>query len=237
MIFRSEVFAQVTGNKKYFTDYKSFAEVPFQTFIELQNDQEQTIRKVDNVKHQYLINENGVLKAYDLPISSQMSPIFGLAQLPLNADQYQDILASSNLSYSREFWGTYNALRGISLLNTGTTLPLNIGPDPMLKGDSRSIVGIWLDGKWHNFTTRVNQPMLDISINCPTCWHFQAEAADKYAIIRFKDGTQRREEFYFGNSFRGQSSRSLVLADSTSVASIEVWTNSGKRTIEIKTYE
>ena len=235
--FRSEVFAQVTENKKHFTDYKSFAEVPFQTFLTLQNDQSQTIRKVDNVKHQYLINEAGTLKAYDLPLESQMSPIFGLANLPINGDQFQDILATSNLSYSREFWGTYNALRGISLLNEGTIPNFTIGPNPMIKGDSRSVVGLWLDGQWHNFTTRVNKTLLDISIDCPKCWSFQAGADDQYAYIYFKDGTKRRVEFYYGNSFRGQSSRSLVLADRTAVQSVEVWTHSGQRTIEIKDYE
>ena len=233
--FRSEVLGQVNSNKKHFLDYQSFANTPFQSFLALQTEQKPKVLQVNNVKHQFLINENGLLKAYDLPLAAQMSPLYGFASVALDNDSFLDVLATSNLSYSREFWGTYSALNGIALLNKSAEL--HIGPEPKIKGDSRAIVGFWKDGNLHHYIARVDKPVLEWTTKCLDCWHYPAEALDQYAIIQFKDGSKRKEEFYYGNSFRGQSARSIVIKNISTVASIQIWSASDQRTIDLNRYE
>jgi hypothetical protein len=54
---------------------------------------------------------------------------------------------------------------------------------------------------------------------------------DQFAIIHFKDGQKRKEEFYYGTSFLSQSSRFLKLG--TEVNKVEINNANKLRTINL----
>jgi len=116
--FRNEVIGQIPILKKRFVDYQTYSTTSFQDFLQTSKNQKANNQVVvESVEHQLLKNENGQLVMTALPIATQLSPIFGWATTSLNEDNLLDIIASTNLSFSREFWGTYAAADGFFLTN------------------------------------------------------------------------------------------------------------------------
>jgi len=183
--FRNEVIAQIPTLKKRFVDYKTYATTSFQEFIQLSNKEEtgnQVI--VESVEHQLLKNENGQLSMIPLPTSTQISPIFAWTTTTLNEDNLLDVIASTNLSYSREFWGTYAAADGFFLTNQQDSTHFKILPNaPRIKGDGRAIVPFLKEGKRSHFVSFVDAPMQQVSSNCADCFYYSAKPKEQAALI------------------------------------------------------
>ena len=138
-------------------------------------------------------------------------------------------MASTNLSYSREFWGTYTAADGLFLASQkDSTLYKTIANAPRIKGDGRAIVTQFQDGKRSHFISSINAPMKEVHSSCSNCFYYAAKPREQVALLTFKDGTKRKVEFYYGDGFRAQSTRGVLIEDLSKVEKFEVFTM-GKR--------
>ena len=234
--FRNEVIAQIPTLKKQFLDYKSYANSSFDAFV--QATAEKSIPEkivIETVEHQLLKNENGQLTAMPLPTATQLSPIFGWTTTHLNEDNLVDVLASTNLSFSREFWGTYAAQNGLFLVNQADSISFKKLTDaPRLHGDGRSIVSLHAGNQRQHFMNFVNAPMQIIQTPCKACFFYTAKPNEQAALITFKDGTQRKVEFYYGQGFRSQSERGFVIDDVDTIAKIAVFLKGEKEWVELE---
>ncbi len=232
--FRNEVIAQLPGLKKQFTDYKSYATIGYENFLKMQG--EEKIKKVviTEVKHQLLVNESGALVAKDLPLAAQMSPIFGWTTTDLNQDNLLDVIGATNLSSSREFWGTYNALNGVYLTNSGEEKAFRFQKNmPRITGDSRSVISAINEGKLTHYITRENDVTLALTQACENCFKYIAQPNEEYALITFKNGTTRKVEFYYGDGFRSQGFYGFWLSNRTTVDKIQVKDKKGLEVLEM----
>ncbi|MEM1122089.1 MAG: VCBS repeat-containing protein, partial [Bacteroidota bacterium] len=221
--FRNEVIAQLPNLKKTFKNYQSFAGISFQDFMEVQASDNLQQVAVQQVKHQLLKNQRDTFLLEDLPTEAQTSPMYGMANIALDEDNLWDVLGATNLSDSREFWGAYTALDGAYLQNRGDYRLLR--NEPKIVGDSRSIVPMVTKDKITYFITRVDEEVLALTSVCSHCFEYAADAEEVEAVVQFKDGTVRKEEFYHGHGFRSQGLYGFWLPDIRSVASIRI----GKR--------
>ena len=221
--FRNEVIAQLPTLKKQFTDYQTFANSTFTDFIE--NTKQTDINRivVETFRHQLLQQENGQLINIPLPKIAQLSPIYGWATSDFDQDNFSDVLASTNLSNSREFWGTYGALDGLFLSNQkDSTLFQSLPNAPRIKGDGRAIVSLLQGTQLQHYISMVNAPLEKIQLDCTNCYHYQAKPEEQSVLLTFKDGRQQKVEFYYGNGFRAQSPRGFIVSDSTQIAKMEI---------------
>ena len=231
--FRNEVIAQIPILKKQFLDYQSYATTSFDQFVQATTNKT-TPKKIiiETVAHQLLKNENGQLTSIPLPTATQLSPIFGWTTTNVNEDKRLDVIASTNLSYSREFWGTYAALDGLFLLGqSDSTHFKTLTNAPKLKGDGRAIVSLLSGNQRHHFMSVVNAPMQVIQTPCSDCVYYTAQPNEQTALITFKDGTQRKVEFYYGQGFRAQSERGVLIDKMSDIAEIEILTAEDKKMV------
>ena len=223
--FRNEVIAQLPNLKKQFTDYQTFANSTFDDFVK--NTKQTDLNKivVENFQHQLLQQKNGQLVPIPLPTTAQLSPIFGWTTSDFNQDNYTDVIASTNLSNSREFWGTYTALDGLFLSNQqDSTLFQTLPNAPLIKGDGRGIVSLVRNNQIQHYISMVNAPVEMIQMDCDHCYQYQAKPNEQAALITFKDGSQQKVEFYYGNGFRSQGVRGFWVADVQEIEKIQVKT-------------
>ncbi len=234
--FRNEVIAQIPTLKKQFLDYQSYASSSFEEFVQataVKTSPKKIV--VETVEHQLLKNENGQLTPIPLPTSTQLSPIFGWTTSHLNEDKLVDVLASTNLSFSREFWGTYAALDGLFLINQADSTSFKKSPNaPRIAGDGRAIVSMLTDNQRQHFMSMVNAPMQVIQTACKACFYYEARPNEQAALITFKDGTQRKVEFYYGQGFRSQSERGFVIDHVDAIAKIAVFLKGERKWVELE---
>lgn len=232
--FRNEVIAQLPNLKKQFTDYKTYAGLSFDTFLEIQESADIKKIVIQQVKHQLLENQEGTFLLKDLPLMAQLSPIYGMTNADFDQDNLPDIIGATNLSASREFWGTYSALNGLFLSNSTEEAGFSFRQDmPRIEGDSRSILTLNIGDFITHHITRVDDVMITLSALCDKCFFYNAQRDEMYALISFKDGTSRKEEFYYGSGFRSQHHYGFWLSDITKVERIQIKTHKGFRELDL----
>ncbi len=101
-------------------NYEGYSNV---TMEGLFNEEEHEMALKLNAKHlksSYLENlGNGKFRIRDLPAEAQFAPVFGMLTHDFNEDGLMDVLLVGNDFGSNVFWGRYDALNGLLLINTG----------------------------------------------------------------------------------------------------------------------
>jgi len=233
--FRNELIMQVPTLKKQFPDYKSFANISFNDLINLRSDKSLSTITIDETKHHLLINHDDKLSLVPLPIAAQMSPMYGMTSTNFNDDQFIDILGTNNLKDTREFWGTYSAMNGVYLTNTNNNkLFAFTSLAQKIKGDSRSIISSFYNGELIYWISRIDEPFLKLTNSCESCFFYAAKKDEEYALITYKDGSVRKEEFYIGQGFRSDSQTGVMIFNIEDVESLQIKNKAGFIDIEYK---
>ena len=165
----------------------------------------------------YLENSgSGHFKIKPLPVTAQLSPLFGVTIIDVNNDNNLDILGIGNCYASETITGFYDAGIGVCLYGDG-------------KGNFKSVhtneSGFFVDKDAKALAvvnTVSNKPLWLATINQDSLVVFEqtvpngqiaikAESDDAFAEIFFTDGTSQRREFYYGTGYLSQSTRTLYL--------------------------
>src|SRR5690606_10730484 len=64
-------------------------------------------------------NGNGSFKLQPLPVSAQVSPVYGIEVMDINRDNQLDIILGGNLFAVKPEVGRYDAMHGLVLLQDG----------------------------------------------------------------------------------------------------------------------
>ena len=162
----------------------------------------------------------------------QFAPIFGMLTGDYNNDGHLDVLITGN-SYSTEIsTGNYDAMTGLLLTGDGkgNFIPVNANAtgfraDGDCKGiaelsmaDNSSIVLVANNSGNMESYQYINRGIASVKMN----------KNDMYAIIHKKDGTEYKQEFYWGNSYLSNSSKTINY-NSSFVSSVTVYDNKGNK--------
>jgi len=154
----------------------------------------------------------------------------------LDGDGNLDLILSGNDFGAEIMVGREDAFNGLVLKGDGkgNFTPLSILQSGLyLPGDSRAFVKlrsakgkVLLASSEHNAAVKlfeVKKPRRLLPVG----------AKDLFAMIQNKDGSARKEEFYYGSSFLSQSARYIMLSDQ--VVSVRITDQLGKtRSIDLK---
>ena len=181
---------------------------------------------------------NGSFAIHPLPQIAQFSPIFGSVAQDFNADGKLDILLTGNLFDGPEPQiPRRDAGYGLLLIGDGKGgfSPMSI-PQSGFKasGDARGLATVRI-GKGSTLCELVannNGPTQtfahDFSREGSKLWQPKPGARCTHAVIRMKDGSQRRVEFPLGSGYLTESSHTLVV--SPGMASMKVY--DGEKMVE-----
>lgn len=205
---------QISAMKGKFKDYESYAQADFDAVKEAVGLDQAGQIQVFNFASSYIENlGNGKFSMRNLPNEVQFSPVFGMLTGDFNQDGHLDVLVSGNQYDIEPFIGQSDASIGYCLLGSGDGNFKILKPNQSglsLSGSAKGAATLQLEdgssvmlfgmnsGKLKAYRPKNNS--LGIVV---------LNANDASAIVTTRDGKQTKYEFPYGNTYLGNSSRTL----------------------------
>jgi hypothetical protein len=232
-----DVTKQFVGIRKKFNSFGAFGE---STLPEMFSDgllDDATVLSFNYMQSSWIENlGNGKFEIHPLPTAAQLAPIYGIVPKHLDDDSFIDLLLVGN-DYGMEVQqGPADALVGLALRNTGegSFVPISLEKSHFLvPGDGKSLVTLNIDNEkmlvvasQNNDSLRVFEPRQKLFKKL-----IKLEPNEVKSQIKFKDGSQNVQEFYWGSTFQSQSSRTLTI--NTDAVEVRIFDYLGKETRKI----
>jgi hypothetical protein len=175
----------------------------------------------------YLRNEgNGKFTMIPLPKQAQVSVLNGMLTDDFDGDGNLDVLINGNDFGTSVGIGRFDALNGLLLKGDGkgNFSPLSILQSGIyIPGNGKALVKL-LSGRGSYLVAasqykdalkifELNRKIKTVAIN----------PSDRYALIKYKNGSTEKKEFYYGSSFLSQSARFIEVNEN--MASVTIVTN------------
>ncbi|MBN8853870.1 MAG: RNA-binding protein [Sphingobacteriales bacterium 50-39] len=232
---RDEITRVLPGIKKKFPTYKPFAQATLDEVL-TQEQREGALRlKANMLRSCYLRNDGGgKFTLIPLPVEAQFSVINGMVVDDFDGDGNLDVLINGNDFGTAVGIGRYDALNGLLLKGDGVGrfVPLSIVRSGIyIPGNGKALVKLrgatGLRGSSDDLVAASqNRDVLKLYRRKVRSHQIPVKPDDVSAVIRYKDGKVRKEEFYYGSSFLSQSARFLDL--SAGVVSVVITDYKGK---------
>lgn len=174
---------------------------------------------------------DGTFKIQPLPREAQVAPIFGMQAADFNEDGHLDILAVGNDYGTEVGQGRQDALNGLMMLGdgNGNFTPQTIQESGIVvAGDAKSIARLENADGQSLYIVGQNRGHLQVyqqSTPQNNTW-IDLQDGDQRAVITTAGGQTYVHEFYFGDSYLGQSSRKFEVP--TSATSIRILSVGGE---------
>ncbi len=234
---RDEVVERLPSFKKQFPDFGSFAVSTMDEIIP-EDKRKNAIRlKANMLQSCYLRNEGGgKFTMVPLPKAAQVSVLNAMIADDFDGDGNLDVLISGNDYGTDIAIGRYDALNGLLLKGDGlgSFAPLSLQKSGVyIPGDGKGMIKLRsVKGNYMVAATQ-NRDILKVFEQNNKTRMIQVNPNDRIALIHYKNGKLRKEEFYYGSSFLSQSGRFLAINDN--VASVEVTDLKGiKRNLSLR---
>ncbi|HEY8971660.1 MAG TPA: VCBS repeat-containing protein, partial [Puia sp.] len=231
---RDDLLKQMNSLRKKFPDYKSFAVATMDQVIPSEQRQGATILEANNFQSCLFRNEgNGRFVMEPLPAQAQFSVLNGMVAVDADMDGNLDLVINGNDYGTEVSTGRYDALNGLFLKGDGKGhfVPATILQSGIyIPGNGKSLVKLRSAGGGWLLAAGQNRGLLKLFACKQSSSTMALAPTDITAVIRNKNGSRRRVEFYFGESFLSQSARFIEKSDR--VLSVEITDMQGsKRTI------
>jgi len=226
---RDDIVERWPALKKKYEQYKTFATATMNDIIPADKRANALRLQANMLQTCFLRNDgNGKFAMIPLPAAAQMSVINGMVADDFDGDGHLDVLMNGNDFGTDISIGRYDALNGLLLKGDGkgAFYPLSIRQSGIyIPGNGKALVK--LAGSQGNYLVAASQNRNNIKIFelRRRTQLVKADRNDRMAIIHFKDGKIRKEEFYHGSSFLSQSS--LFISVTPSVSAVDITDNSG----------
>ncbi len=216
---RDELLEQIPGLKARIPTYRSYAE---KTFEEIFSDSEREgayVREAVRFRSSYLENEgDGEFVVRSLPRRVQVAPIFGMQTGDYDRDGTLDVLMVGNWYATNSKTGRADAFPGAFLDGNGTG---------QFAYRNHTETGFFVEGDGKGLAEIIDEEGGSLLVATQSGGHLKAfqspdsrlrrrvviHPGDRYAKLVFPDGSNRKEEFFYGSTYLSQSSRFLRVPD------------------------
>ena len=221
---RDDMIKQLVTIRRKFKTYGEFGNA---TVHEVFTDKElegAQILKTNWLSSSFVENlGNGKFKMSRLPTQAQLAPVYGMMPYDIDHDGKLDILMIGN-DYGMELLnGRADAFYGLVLKNTGNNQfkPVELNESGFyVPGDARALTRI-VSAKGNDLivatqnrdslkTFITNGYQLSAISPIPIAKSYQPTANEVKCLIQFKNGQKQLHEFYWGNAYLSQASRSVL---------------------------
>jgi hypothetical protein len=212
---RDMLIKQINSMRVRFKTYESYGTAPFHRSFTEEELSDAYILKSETFANSYLENKGkGEFELRALPRSAQIAPIFGALAEDVNEDGFLDVMLVGNSYATETALGQYDAAKGILLLGNGKGNFEDISVSKtgfFMDKDAKSLAKLVnKEGQALYLASRNNAPLKVFAAN-QQARHIPLQAKDLFATIKWANGQQRKVEFYYGNSYLSQSSRTIVV--------------------------
>jgi hypothetical protein len=227
---RDDLLRQMNSMRKKFPDYKTYALATMDQVLGAEERKGALILQANDFQTCLLRNEgNGRFTRIPLPAQAQLSVINGMVAEDFDGDGKLDVVLSGNDYGTEVSVGRYDALNGLYLRGDGkgNFAALSILESGLfLPGNEKALVK--LRGAAGNYLLAAgqNRGPLQVFESKKNSHTVPLQADDVSALITYRDGSVRKEEFTYGSSFLSQSGRFINLGGP--VVSVEIKSAGGK---------
>jgi hypothetical protein len=231
---RDELISQISAMKLRFNNYKDYAEATFEESFLKTELEGAYVLCAEQFQSVYLENKgNGNFSISPLPLQAQFAPMYGSIVDDFNNDGFLDVAMVGN-SYATEIsTGRYDASVGVYLQGDGHGKFKSVPARESgfyVNEDAKGMVEV---------TAANGNTLLVIGCNSSPAKVYSMKKQpgmkvlrdETHAFIRRKDGSTRKQEFYYGSTYLSQSSRHLAVPEDA--ISVEVSGNGKARKIQI----
>ncbi|KKM63764.1 hypothetical protein LCGC14_1508180, partial [marine sediment metagenome] len=214
---RDDLISQVITMRKKFPSYKSYGLADIEKLWSETDREGALVLKATEMRSSYIENKgDGTFEMKPLPREAQEAPIFGMSADDVNGDGNLDLILVGNDYGMDPYSGRHDAFNGLVIRGDGSG---NFIPMPLdesgffVPGDAKGLAIVHTAKKEDVLIATQNQDSIAVfsrkSVNSDR-W-IDLKADDFSAVISYKDGSKRKEEFYYGNTYLSQSSRKFAV--------------------------
>ena len=217
---RDDLISQMVSIRKKYPSYKDFGLASMEDLWKLKDREGAISLNVTNMNSSYIENMgDGKFSIKALPMEAQIAPIFGMLSKDIDHDGNLDLFLVGNDYGMEPISGRHDAFMGLVLMGNekGVFKSLSIAESGFyIKGDGKGLAKInSADGQELFIATQNQERLLVFKEKNQKSKNesrtIKLNADDLYAQVVFKNNKKRRIEFYYGNTFLSQSSRTLIL--------------------------
>jgi ASPIC and UnbV/FG-GAP-like repeat len=212
---RDEIAERIPTLKKRFDNYGKFADADMDQIFTPEMRKDAQRLKATMLQSCYLRNEgNGKFTMIPLPVQAQVSALNGMVADDYDGDGNLDVLINGNDFSTEVSIGRLDALNGLLLKGDGKGgfTPLSIMQSGIyIPGDGKALVKLKSNGGNYLVAASQNKSPLKLFSLKGSRRFLSLYNDDVSAVFHFKDGSIRKEEFYFGAGFLSQSSRNCTV--------------------------
>jgi len=233
-----DVTKQYVGIRKRFNSFGEFGE---STLPEMFPDgllDDATKLSLNYMKTSWIENVGGgKFTVHPLPIAAQIAPVYGILPKDINADGNIDILLIGNDFGMEVQQGPADAMNGVVLENEGggkfLTVPLN-DSHFFVPGDGKSLVNLSVSDTKSLIVASQNNDSLKIfeRTHKNPVKSIPVKNNEVKSEITYSKVEKQLQEFYWGNTFQSQSSRTIEVP--LQAQEIRFFDNFGKETRMMK---
>jgi ASPIC and UnbV/FG-GAP-like repeat len=211
---RDDAIKQMLSMRSKFLNYKSYAIATIDQLISKDQIKHSLTLKANYFSSSYCRNEgNGTFSLIPLPAKAQFSVLNGMSADDFDGDGNLDLIATGNDWGTDVTIGRYDALNGLVLIGDGkgNFVAQSISESGIyLPGNGKALIKLKGNKDSYLIATSQNRgPLKIFELNRKT-ESVPLRPDDVSAVIKYTDGTTRKLEFYYGNSFLSQSARFII---------------------------
>ncbi|RYE32381.1 MAG: RNA-binding protein [Sphingobacteriaceae bacterium] len=208
---REDLLKQMISLKKKFTNYKSYANATMDEVLTAEQKKGTLRLKANILESCYLKNNgNGKFTVIPLPKEAQLSAMNGMVADDFDADGNLDVIISGNDYGTEVSIGRYDASNGLFLKGDGKgsfkTLSI-LQSGIYIPGNGKALVKLQSSSGKYLLAASQNKANLKIFELKNSPKMIRLQPSDLSALIKYKNGTSAKQEFYYGSSFLSQSGR------------------------------
>ncbi len=221
---RDDILKRIPSLRKRFNTYKPFALATMDEIFPADRMKDAQRLKATMLQSCYLRNEGeGRFTIIPLPVEAQFSVMNGMVADDFDADGNLDVLINGN-DYSTEVSiGRLDAMNGLLLKGdgNGNFSPLSILQSGIyIPGNGKALVKLMAgNGNYLVAASQFQGPLKLFSLN-KNLKNIRINPDDVSAVVQYKNGKTRKEEFYYGSSFLSQSGRFIAVGEHVSTVQI-----------------
>jgi hypothetical protein len=228
---RDDLLRQMTSMRTRFPTYQSYAVATMKDVLTPEQRKDAVILEANQFRSCLFRNDGGgKFTMVPLPSPAQLSVLDGMVAGDFDHDGNLDLVINGNDYGTEVGTGRYDALNGLFLKGDGkggfNALTI-VQSGIFIPGDGKALVRLAGAGGRLLLAAGQNRGELKVFEQRRGGRLAPLSPADRSALVRLRDGRQRREEFFYGESFLSQSGRFVEWSDP--VVSIEITDEKGQK--------
>lgn len=209
-----EMTEQMFAMRGRFPTHAAYAEASFDEVFTATELEGAYVEEAVRFETSYLENQgDGTFNVRALPIRTQIAPVFGMQSGDYDGDGHLDVLLVGNWYAPDSETGRADALTGGFLRGDGTggfTYVRSSESGFFVDGDAKGVGEVVTGERSSAVVVTQNDDSLEAFEHSRASGHsITVRPADRYAELTFRDGSTRRDEFFYGSTYLSQSSRVL----------------------------